>query len=122
MVPCLTRGTGNVGLRDGRLEMEMSALFHVSTKPPRLWFMPLIGFRSLKFHALNTALQHYSAPLYSDARSMHRKVTIDTSLPPARRMKDSLVRSAFHRTVPVVAVRLPAARTGSVLKSEAMRG
>jgi len=53
---------------------------------------------------------------------MHRKVTIDTSPPPARWMKDDLVRSAFHRTVPVVAVRLPAAKAGSVLKAEPMRG
>ena len=53
---------------------------------------------------------------------MHRKVTIDTSPPPARWMKDTLVRSAFRRTVPVVAARLPAAKTGPVLKSEAMRG
>ncbi|KAI0294928.1 Met-10+ like-protein-domain-containing protein [Russula brevipes] len=53
---------------------------------------------------------------------MHRKVTIDTSPPPARWMKDTLVRSAFHRTVPVVAARLSAAKTGSVLKAEAMRG
>jgi tRNA (guanine37-N1)-methyltransferase len=84
--------------------------------------MPLIGFRSFRVHALKNTL-HFSGPLcYSDARSMHRKVTIDTSPPPARWMKDTLVRSAFHRTVPVVAARLPAAKTGFVLKSEAMRG
>lgn len=81
--------------------------------------MPLIGIRSC---ALNTAL-HYSGLLcYSDARFMHRKVAIDTSPPPARWMKDTLVRSAFHRTIPVVAARLPAAKSGPVLKSEAMRG
>lgn len=92
--------------------------------------MPLIGFRSFKFHALNTApLLHYrysGPPVFSDARCsiiMHRrKVTIDTSPPAARWMKDTLVRSAFHRTVPVIAARLPAAKTGPVLKSEAMRG
>ncbi|KAI0003748.1 Met-10+ like-protein-domain-containing protein [Russula compacta] len=53
---------------------------------------------------------------------MHRKVTIDTSPPAARWMKDTLVRSAFHRRVPVVAARLPAPKTGSVLNAEAMRG
>ena len=37
-------------------------------------------------------------------------------------MKDTLVRSAFHRTIPVVAARLPAAKMGPLLKSEAMRG
>ncbi len=77
--------------------------------------MPLIGLRSFRIHALNTALCR------SDARSMHRKLTIDISPPLARWMKDTLVRSAFHRTVPVVAARLPAAKTGPALKSEAMR-
>jgi hypothetical protein len=89
--------------------------------------MPLIGFRSFKIYSLNTApLLQYSGPLFSDARRsiiMHRrKVSIDTSPPDARWMKDTLVRSAFHRTVPVIAARLPAAKTGPVLKSEAMRG
>ena len=82
--------------------------------------MPLICFRSFRIHALDNA----SRPLYyySDVRSMHRKVALDTSPPPARWMKDTLVRSAFHRAVPVVAARLPAAKTGPVLKSVAMRG
>ncbi len=53
---------------------------------------------------------------------MHRKVTIDTSPPPARWMKETLDRSAFHRTVPVVAARLPAAKAGPVVKAEPMRG
>ncbi|KAI0257069.1 Met-10+ like-protein-domain-containing protein [Lactifluus subvellereus] len=53
---------------------------------------------------------------------MHRKVTIDTSPPPARWMKDTLDRSAFHRTVTVLAARLPAAKAGFVLKAEAMKG
>ena len=84
--------------------------------------MPLIGIRSCKIRALNTVL-HYSGFLrYSDARMMHRRVAIDTSPPPARWMKDTLVRSAFNRTIPVVAARLPAAKTGPVVKSEAMRG
>lgn len=37
-------------------------------------------------------------------------------------MKDTLDRSVFHRTVPVLAARVRAAKTGSVLKAEAMRG
>jgi hypothetical protein len=85
--------------------------------------MPLTGFCSLRIHALDAALLYSSRPLYfSDVRGMHRKVAIDTSPPPARWMKDTLVRSAFRRTVPIVAARLPAAKTGPVLKSEAMRG
>ena len=90
----------------------------------RLSFMPLICFRSFRIHALDNTLRYSPRPLYycSDVRSMHRKVALDTSPPPARWMKDTLVRSAFHRTVPVVAARLPAAKTGPVLKSVAMRG
>lgn len=53
---------------------------------------------------------------------MHRNITIDTSPPQARWMKDTLDRSAFHRTVPVLAARVSAAKTASVLKAEAMRG
>ncbi|KAH9982981.1 Met-10+ like-protein-domain-containing protein [Lactifluus volemus] len=53
---------------------------------------------------------------------MHRNITIDTSPPPARWMRDTLDRSAFHRTVPVLAARLPTALTGSLLKAEPMRG
>ena len=53
---------------------------------------------------------------------MHRNITIDTSPPQARWMKDSLDRSVFHRTVPVLAARVPPAQTGSILKAEAMRG
>ncbi|KAI9448845.1 Met-10+ like-protein-domain-containing protein [Russula earlei] len=49
-------------------------------------------------------------------------LTIDTSPPAARWMKDSLDRSAFHRTIPVVAARLSAVKMGSVLKAEVMRG
>jgi hypothetical protein len=49
-------------------------------------------------------------------------ITIDTSPPQARWMKDTLDRSVFHRTVPVLAARVRAAKTGSVLKAEAMRG
>jgi hypothetical protein len=86
--------------------------------------MPLIGFRSCKIRALNAALHHSDLLCHPDARarSMHRIVAIDTSPPSARWMKDTLVRSAFHRTIPVVAARLPPAKTGPVLKSEAMRG
>ncbi|KAH9065684.1 Met-10+ like-protein-domain-containing protein [Lactarius vividus] len=53
---------------------------------------------------------------------MHRNITIDTSPPQARWMKDTLDRSAFHRTVPVLAARVSVAKTASVLKAEAMRG
>lgn len=80
------------------------------------------AFMSLA-RSLNIALLRRSRPFfYSKARKMHRKFTIDTSPPPARWMRDTLDRSAFHRTVPVLAARLPTALTGSVLKAEAMRG
>jgi hypothetical protein len=72
---------------------------------------------------LNIAHLRRSRPFfYFKARKMHRNITIDTSPPPARWMRDTLDRSAFHRTVPVLAARLPTALTGSVLKAEPMRG
>ncbi|KAH9046293.1 Met-10+ like-protein-domain-containing protein [Lactarius hengduanensis] len=43
---------------------------------------------------------------------MHRNITIDTSPPQARWMKDTLDRSAFHRTVPVLAARVSAGQNG----------
>jgi hypothetical protein len=78
--------------------------------------------RSIKSHPLNIVLR-YPRPFYKlDAHNMHRQFTIDTSPPQARWMKDTLDRSAFHRTVPLLAARVPAAKTGSVLNAEAMRG
>ncbi len=77
--------------------------------------------RSIKSHPLNIVL-HYRSFYNLDAHIMHRKITIDTSPPQARWMKDTLDRSAFHRTVPVLAARVPAAKTALVLKAEAMRG
>ena len=75
--------------------------------------------RSVKSHPL---LRYPRSFHKSDAHSMHRMITIDTSPPQARWMKDTLDRSAFHRTVPVLAARVPAAKTGLVLKAEALRG
>jgi hypothetical protein len=124
----------NVGLRDGRLDMRREIVPPAVVPPSRVdgaarlnecslpvfsYSMTLVSFRSCKIHALNTGLHLLR---YSIARSMHRKVAIDTSPPSARWMKDTLVRSAFHRSIPVVAARLPAAKTGPMLKSEAMRG
>lgn len=117
----LTRDAGNVGLRVWSLGYEVARLCCCLRLIQPVLAMSLIGFRSCKIHALNT-VQHYSGLRHSNARSMHRKIAIDTSPPSARWMKDTLVRSAFHRTIPVVAARLPAAKTGPVLKSEAMRG
>ena len=74
--------------------------------------------RSIKSHPLNILLR---CPRL-DAPNMHRTITLDTSPPQARWMKDTLDRSVFHKTVPVLAARVPAAKIGSVLKAEAMRG
>lgn len=103
-----------------------SLLTFQPTNQPNLSYhmLPLLCSRSFKYqyHSLNIVSRHYRPFYLSGPRNMHRKVTIDTSPPPARWMKDNLVRSAFHRTVPVVAARLPAAKAGSVLKAEPMRG
>lgn len=53
---------------------------------------------------------------------MPRKVTLDIAPPLARWMKDSLDRSVFYRSIPVLAVRVPPAKAGLVMKAEAMRG
>lgn len=75
--------------------------------------------RSIRSHIV----PRYPRSFYHlDVHNMHRKATIDTSPPQARWMKDTLDRSAFHRTVPVLAARVPADKTGLVLKAEAMRG
>ena len=74
--------------------------------------------RFVKSHPLNILLRYPRL----DAPNMHRMITIDTSPPQARWMKDTLDRSVFHKTVPVLAARVPAAKIGSVLKAEAMRG
>lgn len=97
-------------------------LYGASRRIQPVLVMTLIGFHFCKNHALKTALHHSGFLCYSNTRSMHRKIAIDTSPPSARWMKDTLVRSAFHRTIPVVAARLPAAKMGPLLKSEAMRG
>lgn len=51
----------------------------------------------------------------------HRALTIDTSPPPARWMKETLDRSAFHRTIPVLAARVAPAKAGIILKADVMR-
>ncbi|KAI0046610.1 hypothetical protein FA95DRAFT_1582974 [Auriscalpium vulgare] len=46
---------------------------------------------------------------------------IDASPPPARWMTESLDRTAFRRTIPVLAARVPAAETTALLKADALR-
>ncbi|KAI0348300.1 hypothetical protein BDW22DRAFT_1319282 [Trametopsis cervina] len=48
--------------------------------------------------------------------------TVDISPPVHREMKDKLDRSVFHKTVEVLAVKVPPSKAGVVLKAEAMRG
>ncbi|KAI0059504.1 hypothetical protein BV25DRAFT_1809070 [Artomyces pyxidatus] len=48
-------------------------------------------------------------------------MSLDVSPPAARWMKDTLDRTAFHRTIRVLAARVSAANTAPMLKSEAMR-
>lgn len=50
-----------------------------------------------------------------------RALAIDTSPPPARWMKETLDRSAFHRTIPVLAARVAPAKAGIILKADVMR-
>jgi hypothetical protein len=137
-VPWLMRGAGNEGLLpriDGRLDIEylihqgrLGRQLHSLSVPPlqpmraTYRMRPLLRSRSLKSLSLNTASRYPRSFFLSAPHNMHRKVTIDTSPPPARWMKETLDRSAFHRTVPVVAARLPAVKAGPVVKAEPMRG
>ena len=93
------------------------AFYEFSARLPTRMFL-----RSIKSHPLNIILRHPRSFYKLDAHSMHRNITIDTSPPQARWMKDTFDRSAFHRTVPVLAARVPATKTSLVLKGEAMRG
>jgi len=49
-------------------------------------------------------------------------MTLDSSPPVNRWMKDALVKDAFRRSIPVLAARVAAAKTGLVLKAQAMKG
>lgn len=46
---------------------------------------------------------------------------LDISPPLHRGMENNLDRSAFHKSIPVLAVRIAAQKTGVLLKSDAMR-
>ncbi|KAH7910443.1 Met-10+ like-protein-domain-containing protein [Hygrophoropsis aurantiaca] len=51
---------------------------------------------------------------------MSRHFALDTT-PPVQRLMTNLDRDVFQKTIPVLAARIPASKTGSVLKSEAMK-
>jgi tRNA (guanine37-N1)-methyltransferase len=52
---------------------------------------------------------------------MSRKFTLDNSPPVNRWMKDSLVKDAFRKSIPVLAVRTPAASSGPLVKAMALK-
>lgn len=56
------------------------------------------------------------------SRIMSRKFTLDASAPVNRWMKDTLVKEAFRKSIPILAARVPPAKTGSMLKAPAMKG
>jgi hypothetical protein len=53
--------------------------------------------------------------------TMSRGVVLDAS-PPMHRGMNVLDKSAFRTSIPVLAARVPAVKTGSVLKAEEMKG
>ncbi|KAG2156542.1 Met-10+ like-protein-domain-containing protein [Suillus bovinus] len=55
------------------------------------------------------------------SKVMACKPTLDTSPPVHRWMDTTLQRDAFKKTIPVLAARVPASKTGSLLKSDVMR-
>ena len=52
---------------------------------------------------------------------MARTLTLDVSPPVHRWMNTTLDRDAFKKTVPVLAARVPAAKTGFLLKSDVLK-
>ncbi|KAI0695651.1 Met-10+ like-protein-domain-containing protein [Cytidiella melzeri] len=73
-------------------------------------------------HVLKRPLlsNHFSRFWLSTA--MARGSIVDTSPPVHRELKDKLDRSLFHKTIQVLAVKVPPAKAGTILKAEAMRG
>ena len=57
----------------------------------------------------------------SVAKTMTRRLTLDTSPPKVRTMTDSLDVNAFRKSIPILAVRIPAVKTALVLKSASMK-
>ena len=55
------------------------------------------------------------------ARIMPRHIHLDASPPIHREMKDNINREAFRKSIPVLAVRVPPAKTASVLKAQPMK-
>src|ERR1700675_693074 len=53
---------------------------------------------------------------------MSRQITIDASPPIQRGMRDALDREVFRKSIPILAARVPVAKMGLVLKSDALRG
>lgn len=54
---------------------------------------------------------------------MSRQITTLDSSPPVNRwMKETLIKDAFRKTIPVLAARVAPEQTGLVLKAEAMKG
>jgi tRNA (guanine37-N1)-methyltransferase len=63
----------------------------------------------------------FRVPNLSVAKTMTRLLTLDTSPPKVRIMADSLDVNAFRKSIPILAVRIPAVKTALVLKSASMK-
>lgn len=64
----------------------------------------------------------FSRSWFSATTNMTRRSSVDTRPPVHREMKDKLERSLFRKTVEVLAVKVPPAKAGTILKSPSMRG
>ncbi|KDQ63114.1 hypothetical protein JAAARDRAFT_53342 [Jaapia argillacea MUCL 33604] len=54
-------------------------------------------------------------------RSVKRSNAIDASPPAHREMRDRLDKTVFRKTIPVLAARVPASKTGVILREDAMK-
>ena len=68
------------------------------------------------------ANHHFVSKLWSSSAIMTRHTAVDISPPLHRELRDKLDRSVFHKTVEVLAVKVPPEKAGTILKSQSMRG
>lgn len=95
---------------------------HCMTLPFRHFSRHLCKYAPRSFKTTHWPSTSFSPQNRSFTMSVsQRALAIDTSPPPARWMKETLDRSAFHRTIPVLAARVAPAKAGIILKADVMR-
>lgn len=68
-------------------------------------------------HSSVTSLSRHHHRLVHPGLNSMTLAELDTTPPPQRWMKDTLDRSAFRKSLPVLAARVPAKSAGTIVKS-----